>query len=214
MTDPHTLVPKDKADTSSIAQLAQLSPQDATPILEELLCFLQDRNWPVAEALMEVLPRFHRGLVPHVRQVLLSGDDIWKYWVLDLVRQFPAESSAQLRPELERMAQYPTTNEMYEEVDEKARLVLDDIRRVEEESGRLGYGAEISGEVYSYVTTFRVVRQDCDAITCRPGEAPNLFLVHAPQAASPADVQGYVQKTIEEMHLHLAAWSDGRTSEP
>ena len=60
------LVPKDKFDVSGIEKLRRIGIEEAEPILGSLLEWVQDLNWPVAQELIKVLPRFHRQLIPHI----------------------------------------------------------------------------------------------------------------------------------------------------
>ena len=78
MDEVFHLIPKDKFDISFIDELKTINVNTVDPILGDLLEWLQDINWPVAKELVDILPRFHQKLVPHIQMVFNSNDDIWK----------------------------------------------------------------------------------------------------------------------------------------
>ena len=118
------LMPKDKSDNSNIEELKEIDVDEAEPILGELLEWIQDINWPIAQELMKILPRFHTKLIPHIKSVFESDDDIWKCYALCLLTDFPADSVKLLYPEIIRMANYPTEGELEEGVNEYAIKVI------------------------------------------------------------------------------------------
>lgn len=71
-----SLVPKSKYDDSCIELLKAIDVDEVTPILPNLLIWIQDMNWPVAQKIIEVLPRFHAGLVPVIHEVFIGDDTI------------------------------------------------------------------------------------------------------------------------------------------
>ena len=109
------LVPKDKFDNSTIEIIKVIDVDEVEPILYRLLEWLQDINWPIAQELFNILPRFHTQLVPHIRAVLNSDDDIWKNWILCLIKEFPTETVVLLSSDIKRIAKHPTANETLKE---------------------------------------------------------------------------------------------------
>lgn len=99
------------------------------PLLPSLLEWIQDMNWPVARGVLELLLTFPEEIVPHVQNVLtLSDDDSWKYFILNhLVNYLPIESRMQFKEYLTRVAEAPTESELYEELNEIAKEILDTI---------------------------------------------------------------------------------------
>ena len=81
-------------------------------------------KWPIARELMGVLPRFHSELVPHIREVFSSTDNIWKSWVLCLIKEFPKETVLLLSDDIKRMCNNPTAGEHEESADEYACEVV------------------------------------------------------------------------------------------
>jgi len=109
------LIPKYKDDNSGIEILKTIDINEAEPILNQLLEWIQDMNWPVAREVFDLLPRFHNKLIPHIKAVFDSNDAIWKSHVLWLLKDFPAETVAHFSPDIRRIAEYPTAGEIEEE---------------------------------------------------------------------------------------------------
>ncbi|MCL2674486.1 MAG: DUF5071 domain-containing protein [Defluviitaleaceae bacterium] len=125
MADELDLIPKDKFDLSTIDRLKMIDEERIEPLLSQLLEWIQDLNWPVAQPLFDdVLPKFHVRLIPHIKEVLNSNDDVWKYWVILMVKKFPKETVQCLSSEIKRIAEYPTAGEIAEEVNIRASEVI------------------------------------------------------------------------------------------
>ncbi len=118
------LIPQNKFDFTSIEELKCIDPNDVVPILEGLMEWMQDLNWPVAQELIKILPRFHVQLIPVIRKIIDTNDDIWKLWTLELMKGFPRETLLMFQPELRRMEQNPSEGEKNEEVDICANEIL------------------------------------------------------------------------------------------
>lgn len=118
-------LPRHKTDSAPIERLeADRLGDQITTLVPYLLVWLQDGNWPVSSSAARFLLGVGRLLLEPVRAVLSSGDDVWKYWVLE---RLVAEDHA-LRQGvgdlLRRMAEAPTIGEREEGVDELARELL------------------------------------------------------------------------------------------
>ena len=120
----YDLIPKNKSDKSSIKKLKKIDIDEAEPILGELLEWIKDTNWPIAKELIMILPRFHSKLIPHIKSVFESDDDIWKCYVLSLLLYFPVDSVRPLYQEIIRMAKHPTKGELAEDTYEYALNVI------------------------------------------------------------------------------------------
>lgn len=118
------LLPQDKFDTSKIQELYGADSDKVKPILGALLEWIQDINWPVAQELVHVLPRFHWLLTPHLRAAFASDDDIWKCSVLLMLKEFPRETVLRLAEEIKRIANSPTKGESLEEADKYAAEII------------------------------------------------------------------------------------------
>lgn len=125
MDDIHQLIPRGKADLDRARAAVQAGYPATAPILTELTAWLQDYNWPVAHVLAPFLASIGAPMAPHVRHVLQSNDDSWKYWMLQLILpSLPEDVAAEFRPELMRLCVSPSARERNEELDQQARGVL------------------------------------------------------------------------------------------
>ena len=118
------LIPRSKFDTSGIERLKVINITEAEPILGDLLEWLQDINWPVAKELFYVLPRFEKNLVPHIRTVFNSDDDIWKNWILCMLKTFSPDTVKLLSYEIKGIANNPTAGELLEETNKYASDIV------------------------------------------------------------------------------------------
>ncbi|MBF2451960.1 DUF5071 domain-containing protein [Listeria welshimeri] len=119
------LIPKDKFDDSHIDELNTIDKIEVIPILGTLLGWLKDPNWPVAQALFPVLPRFQFELIDHILEVFHSSDDIWKNEILLLMANFDKENIVILVPEIKRIMTNPTSGERLEGTVDYAKTLLD-----------------------------------------------------------------------------------------
>jgi hypothetical protein len=118
-------LPRDKFDFGRVNKIKKSEKKDIIPLLPGLLEWIQDMNWPIAPEIAEILMTFPKEIVPHIRNVLSTDDDIWKFWCLEyLVKKFSTEDKELLKTELIRLSTTPTEGEMLEEVDLKAREIL------------------------------------------------------------------------------------------
>lgn len=113
-------VPKDKHDTATAQAAAQAGYPAVAPVLPELVAWLQDYNWPVAQVLAPFLATISIALLPQVQAVLVSDDLIWKRWVLSHVVSESKELAQAVRAELLRLAHAATPSEREEDLEEIA----------------------------------------------------------------------------------------------
>jgi len=111
-------------DTDKADAIVALGYPKVAPILPALVGWMQDMNWPVARLLQPFLANIGAPLAPHIRAVLNSNDDIWKFWTLRFIVAESAELAALLKPELYRLASSSTVGEQAEEVDVQAKEIL------------------------------------------------------------------------------------------
>ena len=79
------LVPKDKHDVSNIDKLYSLTDEEMKPIVYDLLEWVQDYNWPVAQELIPLLKEREDIIFPYMSDILRGDDFMWKYWIMDLI---------------------------------------------------------------------------------------------------------------------------------
>jgi len=95
------LVPKNKLDDSNIEKLYILSDEEIKPIIYDLLEWLQDYNWPVADKVLKVLLKREDLVFPHIKNILKCDDFMWKYWIMDLlIPSFNMEHKKELKQDL------------------------------------------------------------------------------------------------------------------
>ncbi|MHC2333735.1 DUF5071 domain-containing protein [Bradyrhizobium sp. USDA 4454] len=123
-SDLAAILPTDKRDTERAEAIVALGFPAVEPILSTLLEWMQDINWPVAQVLAPFLANIGGPLAPHVRPILQTDDDIWKYWILDCIVAKSPELRTLLRTDLERLSTAPTQGERAEELDSLAKAIL------------------------------------------------------------------------------------------
>lgn len=105
------LVPKHKFDDSNIEKLYMLTDEEIKPIIYDLLVWLQDYNWPVADKVLKVLLEREDLVLPHIKYILKKDDfktnsekddyDMWKIWLMILlIPSFNKEHKEELEQDL------------------------------------------------------------------------------------------------------------------
>jgi hypothetical protein len=119
------LLPRHKCDCERAKAIIDLGYPAVAPVLRDLLAWLRDCNWPVSHSIASFLVAVGEPTVPLVREVFRGDDDIWKYWCIErLIMGFPRKLAEQFRPDLQRFAFHPTSQERSEELDERAKAAL------------------------------------------------------------------------------------------
>ncbi|MBS4209513.1 DUF5071 domain-containing protein [Bacillus sp. FJAT-50079] len=118
-------LPRNKHDFIRVYQLKSIKRSGLIHLLPGLMEWIKDMNWPIAKEVAELLLTFPNELVPLLKTVLATNDDVWKYWCLEcLVKKLPVELQMQLKDELVRLAKEPKEGEKLEELDETAMEIL------------------------------------------------------------------------------------------
>ncbi len=112
--DLSTLVPATKFETEKAQRLVALGFPTVQPVLDEIMEWVEDANWPVARVFLPFLATVGVPLVPLVRHVLESQDEQWKQSVLgNIVGQSDSLAHA-LAVDLQRLMHTPTDAERAE----------------------------------------------------------------------------------------------------
>jgi hypothetical protein len=120
-----SFVPASKFDLDAVARARAAGYPEIGPVLPALLEWLQDGNWPVAGALVDVLALVGTPIGPHIVGILRGSDDIWKYWVLTMLApRLSVDAREAIIDECVRIINSPTDGERLEEVDLAARDIL------------------------------------------------------------------------------------------
>jgi hypothetical protein len=120
--DVRELIPKHKDDQEVIVGLKKLSFEEIQPIVPDLLEWLQDLHWPIARPVAEVLEPFSDKLVPDLLEILKTNDGMWKFGILVTFGRTTKDQT--LLKEIERIAKFPTRDEIEEEVNLEAISIL------------------------------------------------------------------------------------------
>ena len=109
-------------------RLRKLQPEQLVPLLPELLEWIADINWPICRDAIELVLTVPEYVAEPVCKILQTTDEGWKCnCLVYVVRELPQEQRQQLRPELERIAQKPTREELEEGTRDTAQEILDSI---------------------------------------------------------------------------------------
>ena len=87
------MIPKDKQDEQSIILLQSASNEEVIEKAEQLLEWLQDKNWPVFEGVVKRLSCLGNELEAPVSKILEGSDSKWKANIIGhLIPSFSHES--------------------------------------------------------------------------------------------------------------------------
>lgn len=120
--DIKELIPKHKDDQKVIAGLKKLSFEQLRPIVPELLEWLQDMNWPIARPVADILEPHVDRIVPEIMEIFKTNDGLWKMWIL--LNLLKNTANPILLGEIERVAKFPTRDEIQEEANLEAICIL------------------------------------------------------------------------------------------
>ena len=122
--DVKNLIPQSKMDVERAKAAVGTGYPAVEPILPDLLEWIQDINWPVAEVLAPFLATIGSPLIPHIRNIFATDDHIWKSWIISYVMKDSREVAEAFRGDLERIAYSPTAGEAEEGLEEYAEDTL------------------------------------------------------------------------------------------
>lgn len=118
-------IPKDKCDLLALQRARSLGFRSLNEVLPDLLAWVQDGNWPVAQPTAVLLAGAGQEILPHIKAILSGEDSAWKYFVIELlVGNLGSNELSALRNELERLANNPTQDDRREGVDTQAQAIL------------------------------------------------------------------------------------------
>ncbi len=119
-------LPIHKTDIAAAERIVDAGMPSIEPILGGILEWMQDCNWPVAHVLYKVFDGMGVEVVPHIKRIFKSNDDIWKYWmIVSVVPQLSSAAKSELHEEIKRIAEHPTKGEVTEEVTLEAKEYLE-----------------------------------------------------------------------------------------
>jgi len=119
--DVRKLIPRHKHDHEVIKDLQKLSFEELRPVIPDLLVWLQDMNWPVASSVADILRPYIDRITPQLIEILRTDDGMWKFWILNFAKN---TTDPLLLREIERIAKFPTRDEIEDEVNLVAISIL------------------------------------------------------------------------------------------
>ncbi|WP_137933121.1 DUF5071 domain-containing protein [Mesorhizobium comanense] len=125
MIDVKDLIPRDKHDLDAVTAIQEAGYPAIAPILDELMEWTADGNWPVARPLARFLSTLGKPIIHPVLRVLRGDDPTFKYFCLvTIVSALPVEVLKALETDLERLAVNPNRLDKAEGVQEEAEAAL------------------------------------------------------------------------------------------
>ena len=125
MFDAQKLLPQSKHDLDSIPLIVETGYPAIAPILDELLDWTADSNWPVARPLADFLLTLGTPLIDPISRILRGTDGTQKWHCISLlVSELPIDVLRGLEEDLRRLADHPSEDDKREEVDVEAREAL------------------------------------------------------------------------------------------
>ena len=107
-------LPKNKFDQQSLFGIDELSNEEIQPIIYELLTWLQDYNWPVADEVLQVLRKREILVFPYLADILAGDDIMWKIWIMELlIPTLTTEHKEALRTNIFALSKVPSYDEDY-----------------------------------------------------------------------------------------------------
>lgn len=124
MDDIKQLLPKHRLDEANALAIIVLGYPAVESVLPDLLYWLQDYNWPVAKVIAPFLSTIGTPLIPYLHNILMTTDDEWKYWIMNLLIAKSPELVRLLHDDLQHIATVPTENERSSKLDVLAQEIL------------------------------------------------------------------------------------------
>lgn len=121
-------LPKDKHDNSHIDDLLSLSENEIEPLLDGLLMWIQDLNWPVAIEVIKVLVKNQNLIISRIIILLdkSNRDAVWKEWILSMISLFSNENRMKLKPYIFRIINDPTEEEILEGLESDIKFYFEE----------------------------------------------------------------------------------------
>ncbi len=120
------IVPTHKSDLQTCHDLERATDSEVVEVIPELLKWVQDINWPVAQLVIARIRTFKEPIINPILEILESEDNVWKYHIIEhLLHKVDNSVLNQLKSTIERIADNPTDLEKSEEVHLVARNLLD-----------------------------------------------------------------------------------------
>jgi hypothetical protein len=122
------LVPRDKCDEEMVPLIAEAGYPAIAPILDELMGWTADPNWPICIPLIDYLVTLGDPMVEPIRNVLRGANEGHKWVCLrSMIPALSVEGRARLRGDLVLVAERPSTGGGWGDLNAEARKILADL---------------------------------------------------------------------------------------
>jgi proteasome lid subunit RPN8/RPN11 len=119
------LIPRDKCDEDIVPMIAAAGYPAIAPILDDLMEWTADPNWPICVPLIDYLVTLGEPMVEPIRRLLRGTDDDHKWVCLrGMLAELPPAIQALLREDLQRLAELPSDGGGWGSLDDEARKIL------------------------------------------------------------------------------------------
>jgi Domain of unknown function (DUF5071) len=117
--------PEDKFDLDAVTKLEAIGYLATAPLLDRLVDWVADGNWPVARPVADLLVSTGAGVIPALLQLLRGRDAIHQYFALLLVvDRLPLDVAALLRSDLKQLVMSPSPEQIQEGAFDLAEGIL------------------------------------------------------------------------------------------
>jgi len=125
--DIKELLPKDKFDNSGLSRLSELTDEEIKSVIPDLLEWVQDMNFPVAEEVCRIIAEHYAVADAEIIKLLnvSQSDELWKYFIITGLLPIIEKPSERLINAVRRIALNPSDSETIEEVDKIAGEYLE-----------------------------------------------------------------------------------------
>ena len=117
-------VPRDKHDIAAVNRAIAAGYPANAAVIPELLEWIQDMNWSVAQPLSEYLAKLGPILIPHLGVIFQTDDHIWKRNVIHELILASPELTRHFEGTLEKLAALVPKDEDDEDLRESAENAL------------------------------------------------------------------------------------------
>ncbi|MFF2482928.1 DUF5071 domain-containing protein [Paenibacillus sp. NPDC058071] len=125
MLNINRFLPTHKSDYQSVNILKTLDIKEIEGISFELLKWVQDINWPIAEPICQLLIPLDMKIISEIKIILQSGDLEWvDNCLFHIVRFLSEDAILELKDELLRIANSPTAGEIEIELNLLSKKIL------------------------------------------------------------------------------------------
>lgn len=128
--DVKSIIPRNKYDIDAVSAVKEAGYPAIAPILDELMEWTADGNWPVARPLAAFLSTIGEPIVDPILRVLRGNDPSLKWFcITTMVQILPIDILKALERDLRKLAENPSQLDKSEGVDEEAEEALLRLRR-------------------------------------------------------------------------------------